>query len=676
MILPVPYLTMSPILHDGMPRLDVATEYHDKELVKDCPGTYWDKKRRTWHCPRTLAAVYQMRGIFGPRLGYDDEVEAWIRPEKERMEYARWLCRLLQPTWEYDASGGLYPWQEVDLAWGWTVLAAATEGNPQGGLLGNDQGTGKTISAVELIHMLQSLPDVLPALVICPNSVVRVWRDELARWWPDANAYIIRGTAPARKKLIAQATADPRGVMVINYEGVRSHSRLAPYGSVKLKKCEACGGNKPEYAPRHAQDADGNYLYEDTPDGWGQPIMVDTIINSSELVKPAQCQVHPRDFNGAGVRTVILDEAQALADPKSQQTRACWAVCHDPSVTRRLAVTGTPISNNMADLFGIMHAVQPDEYPVRSAYIGRYGQQVWNAHGGYDIKGFRPDNAPELFQFLDPRYRRVTKAQVAPWLPPKVRTHRFVELPPKMRKAYDEMDRRLITELDDGTVLASPTALTQTTRLLQLASSYGTVETVTEWNQQLQIMEDRQKYILRDPSPKLDELEQILSERGPERPLACYAVSKQLLIMASTRLTRLEVPHGLIVGGVHDLERERVLDQFQAGRLPVLLFNDAGGVGLTMTAADTILRLQRSWSILKNLQVEDRGHRIGSERHSQVDIVDVIAEGTAEEDQLIALLDKLEYLEQLRRDGIDINEWIAANGDDLREYIYNREVAA
>ena len=94
----MPYLTMSPVLHDGMPRLDVATEYYDKELVKDCPGTYWDKKRKTWHCPRTLAAVYQMRGIFGNRLDYDDEVEAWIRPEKERMEYARYLCRLLSPV--------------------------------------------------------------------------------------------------------------------------------------------------------------------------------------------------------------------------------------------------------------------------------------------------------------------------------------------------------------------------------------------------------------------------------------------------------------------------------------------------------------------------------------------------------------------------------------------------
>ena len=667
---------MSPILHEGKPRLDVATEWHDKDLVKDCPGTYWDKKRRTWHCPRTLAAVYQMRGIFGPRLGYDDEVEAWIRPERERMEYARYLCRKLAPDRPVDPDMGLYPWQHVDLEWGWVVLSAATPAVPQGGLLGNDQGTGKTVSATVLLQLLSTLQDTLPALVICPNSVVRVWRDEIPKWFPQANVYVIRGTAPVRKRLIAEGTADPKGILIINYEGVRTHSKLAPYGSTRLKRCEACGGSKPEYAPRHAQDEAGNYLYEQTAGGFGAPIMIDTIINTHELVKPQSCHVHPRDLNGAGIRTVILDEAQALADPTSQQTRACWAVCHDASVTRRLAATGTPISNNMADLFGIMHAVQPDEFPVRSAYIARYGQQVWNVSGGYDIKGFRADNAPELFAFLDPRYRRVTKAQAAPWLPPKVRTHRFVDLPPKTRKAYNEMDKKLITKLDDGTILFAPTALTETTRLLQLASSYGTVESVQEWNQQLQIMENRDKFLLRDPSPKIDELLQILSERGPERPLACYAVSKQLINMASARLMKEKIPHSIITGDQYSLERDKALDDFQAGRLACLLFNSAGGVGLTMTAADTIVRLQRSWSILQNLQVEDRAHRIGSEIHSQIDVVDVIAEGTIEEDQLIALLDKLEFLEQLRRDGIDIYEWVATNGDDLRNFMYQRAMEA
>jgi SNF2 family DNA or RNA helicase len=463
--------------------------------------------------------------------------------------------------------------------------------------------------------------------------------------------------------------------MVINYEGVRGHSRLAPYGSIRLKRCPACGGNKPEYGTRLVTSDAGNVV---TDPETGEPVTEQYLINPKAVVKPNQCHVHKRELNDTGVlRTVILDEAQALADPSSQQTRACWAVCHDPSVTRRLATTGTPIANNIADLFGIMHAVQRDEYPVRSGFIDRYAQQEWNAYGGMDIRGIRADNAQELFTFLDPRYRRVTKAQAAPWLPEKLRSHRFVELPPKMRKAYDEMDEKLITKLEDGTILFSPSELTQSTRLLQLSSSYGTVQQVEATDPETGEVYTQDKYVLTDkPSPKIDELVQVLTERGPERPLACYAVSKQLLNLASERLKTLGIPHGMIVGGVHQLERDKALDDFQAGRLACLLFNRAGKEGLTMTASDTILRLQRSWSILENLQVEDRVHRIGSEVHEHIHVVDVVTQDTVEEWQLLRLVQKLEQLEQLRRDGVDPMSWIAATGDDLRTCVYEEESAA
>lgn len=606
--------------------------------------------------------MIQLRNIFGQRLTYSDDVEEWVRPIKERMDYARSLCRLIDPGTTVE---GLYPWQVADFQWAWTVL------EPGGGaLLGNDQGTGKTVSASVA---LANLGNALPALVICPNSVKRVWRDELPKWVPDANMYIIQGSAAKRKAIIAEALADPQSIMIINYEGVRGHSRLAPYGSVRLKRCADCGGEKPEYGIRLLTSDQGNVVVDPETN---EPIEEEYLINAASLVKPNQCHVHKRELNDTGVlRTVILDEAQALADPKSQQTRACWAVCHDPSVTRRLATTGTPIANNMADLFGIMHAVQKDEYPVRSAMIDRYAQQTWNDFGGMDITGIRADHAPEFFTILDPRYRRVTKAQAAPWLPDKYRSQRLIELPPKMRKAYNEMDEKLITRLEDGTILFSPSELTQSTRLLQLSSSYGKVETGHLINPQTGEDEEVDKYILTDnPSPKIDELLQVLTERGPERPLACYAVSKQLLNLASERLKKHHITHGMITGDVPDHERTKALDDFQAGRLAVLLFNDAGGMGLTMTAADTILRLQRSWSILKNLQVEDRVHRIGSEIHDKIHVIDVVAADTVEEWQLLKLVQKLEQLEQLRRDGVDPMSWIAATGDDLRTCVYEETI--
>jgi len=69
-----------------------------------------------------------------------------------------------------------------------------------------------------------------------------------------------------------------------------------------------------------------------------------------------------------------------------------------------------------------------------------------------------------------------------------------------------------------------------------------------------------------------------------------------------------------------------------------------------MTAADTMIRLQRAWSMIDNKQGEDRIHRIGSERHESINIIDIITAGTVEETQLLRLYAKTRRLEEITRD--------------------------
>ena len=591
----MPLLSPSPL----SARMDVACEWSDKELIKTIPGARWDAARKTWHVPQTWAAWVQVQNTFNGRLTVDPALGEWAATEHDRVEVARAWRGVIDPGSEV---AGLYPWQVADYYW---VAAAGS------GLLGNDQGTGKTIS---MQTALRGLSGALPALVICPNSVKRVWESEAVKWIPEANVYVVGGGAAGRKKTIDAALVDPMALIVINYESLRSHSKLAPYGSIALKRCVDCGGSDP-------------------------------------AVKPAQCHRHPKEFNGTDVlRTVVIDEAQALKDPKSQQTRAVWAVCHDPSVTRVVAMTGTPIANHIGDLWAIMHAIAPAEYPTRSAFLDRYAQLSWNSFGGLDIVGIRQDNAEEFFAFFDARYRRVTKAQAAPWLPEKYRSVRYAPLPAKMRKAYDELDEQLVTRFDDGTIAFAPNTLAQTTRLLQVASAYGTTDADG-------------KYHMVEPSPKLDVLMEILEETEGRQVVAC-ALSKQLINLAAARLEKAHVPFGLITGDVHEMDRRVALDRFQAGQLRVLLFTiGAGGVGLTMTAADTIVFLQRSWSLIQNLQAEDRVHRLGSEIHEAIHVIDVVCPDTVEEWQIAAVHRKLLRLEEIRRDGLDFTEQV---GDDIR----------
>lgn len=455
----------------------------------------------------------------------------------------------------------------------------------------------------------------LPALVVCPNSVKHHWANETTRWLPQATPYVVDGTAAQRRKVLKAALGDPTALVVINIESVRLFSRLAPYGSVRLARCRECDPTTGE-----------------------------------EKLTASRCHVHRKELNAFEFQTVVWDEIHRGKDPAAQQTRAVWHVAHRPSVRWRWGLTGTPIANHPGDLWSIMHFVDPVEFPVRSAFQDRFCLMSWNAFGGMDVVGVRPDTRDELFKIVDPRFRRMLKAVVLPQLPPKVRETRYVDLPTAQRRAYDQLATTLRTRLADGSLLLAANQLVVKTRLMQFAAAAVEVDKADEddvasW-----------KVTLREPSPKLDVLEEVLDELGvlspePRPPVLVAAEYLDLVDLIGARLDRLGVRWARITGDVAPIDRQRALDDLNAHRIRVLVFTGkAGGVGLNMSAADTLVNVQRSWSLVDERQKEDRNHRVGSEVHDSVRIVDVVTRGTVEEDQVARLLEKLERLEEITRD--------------------------
>jgi len=143
---------------------------------------------------------------------------------------------------------------------------------------------------------------------------------------------------------------------------------------------------------------------------------------------------------------------------------------------------------------------------------------------------------------------------------------------------------------------------------------------------------------------------ELLDEMG-EEPLVVAAVSRQLIELAAERLAKLKIPHGLITGAQGSALRAQAVDDFQDGKTRVMLMTiGAGAEGITLTRADTMLFLQRDWSEIKNAQSEDRVHRIGSEIHSCVRIIDQITPGTVEERKVELLKVKQGRMEELVRD--------------------------
>jgi len=459
--------------------------------------------------------------------------------------------------------------------------------------------TAQAIRALKELHNREE--DVFPILIVCPNTLKKNWAREFNMWWPDVKTQVIKGSALQRKRQFEE----PAEVFIINWESLRSHSRLASYGSVSLTRCKACGG----------QD---------------------------EKISETRCEVHKRELNSIDFKAVVADECHRVKDPKSKQNRALLSASGNAEI--RFALTGTPISNNVVDMWPILHWISTKDWPSKTKWIERMVDIMLNAFGGMMVLGVKPHMTDEFYKSINPYMRRMLKKVVLPHLPPVMHERRDVEMSTKQKKAYEQMRDKMIAELESGDILSAPGILTQTIRLLQFASSYATMQVNEETGEQ--------KAVLGNPSCKIDALMSDI-ENGDfgDDSIAVCAVSKQLINLLSAELTKQNIFHGLITGDQDEDERQKAIDDFQSGRIKWILFTaQAGGVGITLTAARRLIMLQRPWSLVDHKQVLDRVHRIGSEIHDSIVITDYVTEGTVEERVIQVLETKADNFEQIVRD--------------------------
>ena len=316
---------------------------------------------------------------------------------------------------------------------------------------------------------------------------------------------------------------------------------------------------------------------------------------------------------------LVLDEAQYIKNPGSKATQAaCELVAR-----QRLCLSGTPLENHLGELWSLFHFLLP-------GWLG-------------DVKAFNRDyrvpierqGSAERLQHLNARIKpfllRRTKEQVATELPPKTEIIHWVDLNEAQRDVYETMrlamDKKVRDEITRKGVGRSQIIILEA--LLKLRQVCCDLRLVSDTAPKKG-----------STSGKLDSLMLMLEELFAEgRRILLFSQFTSMLALIEIELKKRNVRYAILTGQTRD--RRAPVKDFQSGTLQIFLISlKAGGVGLNLTEADTVIHYDPWWNPAAENQATDRAYRIGQEK--PVFVYKMIARGTVEE--------KIQHLQQEKSD--------------------------
>lgn len=487
-------------------------------------------------------------------------------------------------------------------------------------LLADQPGSGKTLMTIASIIAAGVEGDIL---VLAPSIAVQAaWPGELERWAPNDEVLRVTGGRAAReatlKKLKFKPTSSRRWVLCnIEMAKVIYHKEaLREDGSVA----------KSHYEYKYPE----LFFYDD------------------------EKRKNKRPWNA-----VVVDEShRALVTNKAQhykqtQTRCGLSKLEVADNGKRYALTGTPFRGKLENMWGTLNWLFPKTYTSYWSWVERWFDTSSDYFGGTSVTEVKPHLKHSFYEALAPFMLRRTKREIAPDLPPKVYAGtipegvdfepgqerglvgHWLDMPPKQKKAYQQMVETATANLDNGTLVANG-VLAELTRLKQFASCYGSLEIVEDVDGF-----EIPKFVPELPSNKFNWLLEFLEELGIMKDTLATGPEDQKVIVASQFTSVIELyakaleKKGIktlqITGKVKREDRETAVKVFQTDTGPqVLLLNTiAGGVALTLDRADDLVILDETFIPDDQEQVEDRIHRVS--RNHNVTIHYVRSLGTVEE---------------------------------------------
>jgi SNF2 family DNA or RNA helicase len=345
----------------------------------------------------------------------------------------------------------------------------------------------------------------------------------------------------------------------------------------------------------------------------------DLVVTSYPLLVRDEAVLLKEDFH-----CVILDEAQYIKNPKTTYAQVAWSL----KARHHLCLTGTPMENHLGELWSLFNFLLP----------GFLGDELrFNAIFRRPIEKQNHDERRKLLaRRVAPFILRRRKEDVLKELPAKTEIIQKVELTSAQRDLYESVRLAMHARVKEevarkGMSRSHIVILDALLKLRQICChpqllSLPSAKKVTE-------------------SAKLELLMDLLPEMIDEgRRILLFSQFTSMLALIEEELAKVKIPYVILTGQTTD--RATPIDQFQNGEVPLFLISlKAGGTGLNLTAADTVIHYDPWWNPAVENQATDRAHRIGQTK--KVFVYKLITEGTVEEKIVALQVRKKELVEGL-----------------------------
>jgi hypothetical protein len=305
---------------------------------------------------------------------------------------------------------------------------------------------------------------------------------------------------------------------------------------------------------------------------------------------------------------LILDEAQAIKNPRTRAAREARRL----RAHHRLCLSGTPLENHLGELWSLFDFLMPGMLGSQTRFRQQVQRPIERNHD--------QDRRDALARRIRPFFLRRTKQEVAPELPPKTEMVRAITLEGAQLRLYeryrvamhDKVRRALAGPgLDRSRILVLDALL----KLRQICCDPRLLKDV--------------EGVESMPSAKREMLGQLLPDLVEEgRRVLVFSQFVSMLNLIEKDLEALGIRYVKLTGQTRD--RQAVVERFQSGEVPVFLISlKAGGVGLNLTAADTVIHYDPWWNPAVEDQATDRAHRIGQDQN--VFVYRLLTEQTVEQ---------------------------------------------